>query len=81
MAREKRIIARLGGCVVLEDVTERFTHKVELADGTVLRGDPEAHFWMVPGMSYYGVTPEAWNESLAVEEAFVRRYEVEADYS
>lgn len=83
MARTKRIIEWISrrDAIVLEAVTETFTHKQSLADGRVIRADPPNNFWLVPGASWYGAPPKEWEPSKAVEEVFTRRYESEKDYS
>ena len=81
MARKKRILRSLGGGVCEEEVTETFTHRQTLDDGTVIVADPANRFWRYAGCSWYGEPPKQWDESKAILADYVFRYEWEADYS
>ncbi len=82
MARTKRLLRKMARAMCEEEVTETFTHRVTLGDGTVLRADPAEAFWYDNRFgSWYGEPPKEWDAAKAVEEAFQRRYVEEADYS
>lgn len=80
MAREKTIIANLGGCIALERVEEKTTIRQNLPDGGIIRTDGKG-FWITPFGAYYGQTPPGWDRRRAYYEDFSRSYEFEADYS
>ncbi len=86
MARVKKYRGSLGLCALYE-ITETYTHALHFADGSVMRGDPENHFWGFFGKngtkwSAWGQTPPQWDDAKAVVEPFtVGPYEVEWDVS
>lgn len=78
--RHKRIIRSDKRGTVLEEVTETFTHRLDIGVGT-LRADPENNHWAIGGTSWFGQPPMNWDAKLAVPEKYTRTYEMEVDYS
>lgn len=79
MPRFEDEIARYRDCVEVA-VTETWTLRVDLPNGTILRGDGK-DFWHNGRCSYYGKAPAGWDDSRAYAEDFKRSYETELDYS
>lgn len=84
MQQSKIIEFYHGGCV-LERVTETFTHRCENGE-IVLRGDPKDSHWAAfysngSASSWFGVPPNGWDKTKAVEDNWTRTFEREADYS
>jgi hypothetical protein len=82
MAREQRILtASRDATYVLAACVETFFFIQTLADGRILRADPEARFWSIGGSSWYGTAPVEWDSVKAIPAVHVRRYKMELDYS
>lgn len=73
------------GYTSVQEWKETFTHKMELPDGRIIRGNPASKFWMLQvgrnQMSFYGPAPKEWDDSLAVADFFEEISEVECDFS
>ena len=82
--RQSKTIEFLGRGIVLEKVTEVFTHRSDHGD-MVMRGDPKKFHWAVVSpkskSSWFGVCPAYWEDGNIVEEDWTWEYEIEADYS
>lgn len=82
--RQSKTIEFLGNGILLERVTEVFTHRCDDGD-VVMRGDPKKFHWATfspkGNSSWFGVCPSNWEDKKAVEEEWSREYEIEADYS
>jgi hypothetical protein len=79
MPRFEDTLATYRDCVEVS-VTETWTLRVNLPNGTILRGDGK-DFWHNGRCAYYGKAPAGWDDSKAYVEEFTRHYETELDYS
>lgn len=85
MTRKKTLKYYSGFCAFY-DCTETYTHKIVLDDGCILRADPEDNFYGIFSdngeTSWFGTPPKGWDDSIAVEEEYVRGpFEMEIDVS
>lgn len=62
------------------EVCERFTLRMDLPDGRVIRHDGK-DLWMTNGASWHGSAPPEWDAAKAVEDVRARFYEVDLDFS
>ena len=64
-------------------IIETTTHRVDLPDGTIIRGDPEHGFWITfhgnSHSSYVGAAPASWDSSKAYPDPFEHTYTCERD--
>lgn len=74
MARKEEYIGRN-----MLEITEVFTHKQVLEDGTVLRWDGR-DFWSKNDFSWYGQPLDTWDRSKAIEMPYVRSFTMEKYY-
>ncbi len=80
MPRTKRIIHRLGNCVVLERVKETYYWKQAISPDTTIRWDG-SNLWYKNGCSWYGAAPDEADKNLMRADTYRRTFDVEADYS